>query len=114
MSHGTFNDIVDFASQMLDDNIDKVEVVYPYLINRVRFHIRDIDENTLGKLENLLLKYEFSDSTSALNRDIIDLMGDLLQQHNRSEFAVSVHRLIVKTTSTTYLINKPFDHIYSS
>ena len=22
MSHGTFNDIVDFASQMLDDNID--------------------------------------------------------------------------------------------
>lgn len=114
MSHGTFNDIVDFASQMLEDNIDKVEVVYPYLINRVRFHIRDIDENTLGKLENLLLKYEFSDSTGALNRDIVDLMGDLLQQHNRPEFAVSVHRLIVKTTSTAYLINKPFDHIYFS
>lgn len=114
MSHGTFNDIVDFTSQMLDDNIDKVEVVYPYLINRVRFHIRDIDEKTLGKLENLLLKYEFSDSTSALNRDVVDLMGDLLQQHNRPEFAVSVHRLIVKTTSTTFLINKPFDHIYFS
>ena len=114
MSHGTFNDIVDFASQMLDDNIDKVEVVYPYLINGVRFRIRDIDENTLGKLENLLLKYEFSDSTSALNRDVVDLMGDLLQQHNRLEFAVRVHRLIVKTTSTTYLINKPFDHIYFS
>ena len=114
MSHGTFNDIVDFASKMLDDNIDKVEVVYPYLINRVRFRIRDIDENTLGKLENLLLKYEFLDSTSALNRDVVDLMGDLLQQHNRPEFAVSVHRLIVKTTSTTYLINKPFDHIYFS
>lgn len=114
MSHGTFNDIVDFASQMLEDNIDKVEVVYPYLINRVRFHIGDIDENTLVKLENLLLKYEFSDSTGALNRDIVDLMGDLLQQHNRPEFAVSVHRLIVKTTSTAYLINKPFDHIYFS
>ena len=114
MSHGTFNEIVDFASQMLDDNIDKFEVVYPYLINRVGFHIRDIDENTLGKLENLLLKYEFSDSNSALDRDVVNLMGDVLQQHNRHEFAVSVHKLIVKTTSTTYLINKPFDHIYFS
>lgn len=111
--HG-FNDIVDFAIQMLNDNIDRIEVVYPYLISRLRFHIKDIDENTLTKVENLLIQYEFSDSTNALNRDVVDFMGDLLQQHNRPEFAVSVHKLIVKTTSTTYLINKPFDHIYFS
>lgn len=111
--HG-FNDIVDFAIQMLNDNIDRIEVVYPYLISRLRFHIKDIDKNTLTKIENLLIQYEFSDSTNALNRDVVDFMGDLLQQHNRPEFAVSVHKLIVKTTSTTYLINKPFDHIYFS
>lgn len=111
--HG-FNDIVDFAIQMLNDNIDRIEVVYPYIISRLRFHIKDIDENTLTKVENLLIQYEFSDSTNALNRDVVDFMGDLLQQHNRPEFAVSVHKLIVKTTSTTYLINKPFDHIYFS
>lgn len=111
--HG-FNDIVDFAIQMLNDNIDRIEVVYPYLISRLRFHIKDIDENTLTKVENLLIQYEFSDYTNALNRDVVDFMGDLLQQHNRPEFAVSVHKLIVKTTSTTYLINKPFDHIYFS
>lgn len=111
--HG-FNDIVDFAIQMLNDNIDRIEVVYPYLISRLRFHINDIDENTLTKVENLLIQYEFSDSTNALNRDVVDFMGDLLQQHNRPEFAVSVHKLIVKTTSTTYLINKPFNHIYFS
>lgn len=111
--HG-FNDIVDFAIQMLNDNIDRIEVVYPYIISRLRFHIKDIDENTLTKIENLLIQYEFSDSTNALNRDVVDFMGDLLQQHNRPEFAVSVHKLIVKTTSTTYLINKPFDHIYFS
>lgn len=112
--HGTFDDIVDFAVQMLNDNIDKIEVVYPYLINRLRLHLRDIEDNTLTKLENLLLQYEFSDATTALNRDVVALMGDLLQQHNRPNFAVSVHLLIVKTTSTTYLINKPFDHIYFS
>lgn len=111
--HG-FNDTVDFAIQMLNDNIDRIEVVYPYLISRLRFHIKDIDENTLTKVENLLIQYEFSDSINALNRDVVDFMGDLLQQHNRPEFAVSVHKLIVKTTSTTYLINKPFDHIYFS
>ncbi len=111
--HG-FNNIVDFAIQMLNDNIDRIEVVYPYLISRLRFHIKDIDENPLTKVENLLIQYEFSDSTNALNRDVVDFMGDLLQQHNRPEFAVSVHKLIVKTISTTYLINKPFDHIYFS
>lgn len=109
-----FNDIVDFAIQMLKDNIDRIEVVYPYLISRLRLHIKDIDENTLTKVENLLIQYEFSDSANALNRDVVDFMGDLLQQHNRPEFAVSVHKLIVKTTSTTYLIYKPFDHIYFS
>lgn len=112
--HGTFNDIVDFAVQMLNDNIDKIEVVYPYLINRLRLHLKDIEDDTLTKLENLLLQYDFSDATTALNRDVVNLMGDLLQQHNRPNFAVNVHRLIVKTTSTTYLINKPFDHIYFS
>lgn len=111
--HG-FSDIVDFTIQMLNDNIDRIEVVYPYLISRLRFHIRDIDENTLTKVENLLIQYEFSDSTNALNRDVVDLMGDLLQQHNRPEFALSVHKLIVKTTSTTYMLNNPFDHIYFS
>lgn len=111
--HG-FNDIVDFAIQMLNDNFDRIEVVYPYLISRLRFHIKDIEENTLTKVENLLIQYEFSDSNNALNRDVVDFMGDLLQQHNLPEFAVSVHKLIVKTTSTTYLINKPFDHIYFS
>ena len=111
--HG-FNDIVDFAIQILNDNFDRIEVVYPYLISRLRFHIKDIEENTLTKVENLLIQYEFSDSNNALNRDVVDFMGDLLQQHNLPEFAVSVHKLIVKTTSTTYLINKPFDHIYFS
>lgn len=111
--HG-FNDIVDLAIQMLNDNIDRIEVVYPYLISRLRFHIKDIDENTLTKVENLLIQYVFSDSANALNRDVVDFMGDLLRQHNRPEFAISVHKLIVKTTTTTYLINKPFDYIYSS
>lgn len=109
-----FNDIVDFAIQMLNDNIDRTEVVYPYLIRRLRFHIRDIDENTLIKVENLLIQYEFSESTNALNKDIVDLMGDLLQHHYSPEFAVSVHKLIVKITSTIYLVNNPFNHIYFS
>lgn len=114
MRYGSFDDIVEFAIQMLNDNIDKIEVVYPYFINRLRLHLREIEDNTLPKLENLLLQYEFSDATTALNRDVVDLMGDLLQQHYRPDFAISVHKLIVKTTSTKYLINKPFDHIYFS
>ena len=68
----------------------------------------------MAKVENLLVKYEFSDSINSLNRDIVDLMGDLLRQPYRPDFAVNVHKLIVGTTSTIFLINKPSDHIYFS
>ena len=114
MTQGSSNDIVDFAIQMLDDNIDKIEIVYPYLINRLKFHLKVIDENTIEKLENLLIKYEFSDSTIALNRDVADLIKDLLEQYYLPEFAVRVHKLIVQTTTKIFLINSPFDHIYFS
>lgn len=114
MRHGTFNDIIDFAIQMRNDNFDKKEVVYPYLFNRLKLHLKDVDDDSLTKLEELLLQYEFSDATPALNRDIVDIIGDLLQQSYRPKFAVSVHKLIVKTTSTTYFANNPFEHIYFS
>lgn len=114
MTQGSSNDIVDFAIQMLDDNFDKIEIVYPYLIKRLKFHLKDIDENTIEKLEKLLIKYEFSDSTIALNRDVADLIKDLLEQYYLPEFAVRVHKLIVQTTTKIFLINSPFDHIYFS
>ncbi|WP_278718223.1 metallophosphoesterase [Bacteroides caecimuris] len=105
---------INFMEQMYEDGINKNSIVFPYLIHRVRFHLRDIEERLLIRIEKLLLDFEFSDDNTSLNREIVSVIGDLLEERERPQFAIDVHHLVVKTVSTHYLINNPFEHIYSS
>lgn len=106
--------ILSITEEMLNEEIDE-EVVFSYFTNGVLLNnVKSIsDDNILSQIERIVLSYSFEGKTFNTAHQVVELMSDILEIHNRPDFALQVHNKIVSVLSSNKItIHNPFDKIY--
>lgn len=106
--------ILSITEEMLNEEIDE-EVFFPYFTNGVLLNnVKSIsDDNILSQIERIVLSYSFEGKTFNTAHQVVELMSDILEIHNRPDFALQVHNKIVSVLSSNKItIHNPFDKIY--
>ena len=110
-------DIFPITKELLDEGIDEDEVIFPYFTNGIMLsNIKSIkDENTLSQIERILLSYSFMGKSFRTAYQVVEVMSDILEIHDRPDFALQVHKKIVSVLSSNETtIHDPFDRIYET
>lgn len=108
--------ILSITEEMLNEEIDE-EVVFSYFTNGVLLNnVKSIsDDNILSQIERIVLSYSFEGKTFNTAHQVVELMSDILEIHNRPDFALQVHNKIVSVLSSNKItIHNPFDKIYGT
>lgn len=106
--------ILSITEELLHEKIDE-EVVFPYFTNGVLLNnVKSIsDDRILSQIERITLSYSFIGKTFHTAHQVVELMSDILELHNRPDFAIQVHNKIVSVLSSNKkTIHNPFDKIY--
>lgn len=106
--------ILSITEELLHEKIDE-EVVFPYFTNGVLLNnVKSIsDDRILSQIEKITLSYSFMGKTFHTAHQVVELMSDILELHNRPDFAIQVHNKIVSVLSSNKkTIHNPFDKIY--
>lgn len=109
-----WKDILSITEELLHEKIDE-EVVFPYFTNGVLLNnVKSIsDDRILSQIEKITLSYSFMGKTFHTAHQVVELMSDILELHNRPDFAIQVHNKIVSVLSSNKkTIHNPFDKIY--
>lgn len=108
--------ILSITEELLHEEIDE-EVVFPYFTNGVLLNnVKSIsDDRILSQIERIALSYSFMGKTFHTAHQVVELMSDILEIHNRPDFAIQVHNKIVSVLSSNKkTIHNPFDKIYEN
>lgn len=109
--------VLSITDELLSAGIDEDEVVYPYFTDRLLVNnIKEInDDKVLGKIEDILLRYTFTGKSSHIAHQVVEVIGDILELHDRPKFAISVHNKAVSVlTSNRKTPQNPFSKIYDT
>lgn len=107
--------ILSITEELLHEGIDEDEVVFPYFTNGfmlINFKTID-DDKILRKIESILLSYSFMGESFYTAHQVVELMCNLLEMHDRPDFALNVHeKIVLVLSSNRKAIHNPFDNIY--
>ena len=109
--------ILTITKELLQEEIDEDEVVFPYFTNGILLNnVQSIsDDNMLSEIERIVLSYSYMGKTFNTAHQVVELMSDILEMHNRPNFALQVHKKIVSVLSSNKItIHNPFDKIYET
>lgn len=107
--------VVSITEELLSAELEEDEVVFPYFIDGILFNnVKEIkDEKLLCKIEDIILRYSFMGKSFNIAHQVVELMNDILEMHDRPNFATRVHNKIVSVLSSNKkTIHNPFDKIY--
>lgn len=109
--------ILTITKELLQEEIDEDEVVFPYFTNGILLNnVHSIsDDNMLSEIERIVLSYSYMGKTFNTAHQVVELMSDILGMHYRPDFALQVHKKIVSVLSSNKItIHNPFDKIYET
>ncbi|MBP9990607.1 MAG: metallophosphoesterase [Bacteroidales bacterium] len=109
--------ILTITKELLQEEIDEDEVVFPYFTNGILLNnVQSIsDDNILSEIERIVLSYSYMGKTFNTAHQVVELMSDILGMHYRPDFALQVHKKIVSVLSSNKItIHNPFDKIYET
>lgn len=107
--------VVSITEELLSAELEEDEVVFPYFIDSILFNnVKEIkDEKLLCKIEDIILRYSFMGKSFNIAHQVVELMSDIMEMHDRPNFAIRVHNKIVSVLSSNKkTIHNPFDKIY--
>lgn len=111
-----WRDILSITEEMLNEKIDE-EVVFSYFTNGVLLNnVKSIsDDSILSQIERIVLSYSYEGKIFNTAHQVVELMSEILEIHNRPDFALQVHNKIVSVLSSNKItIHNPFDKIYGT
>lgn len=114
--HNSIDNVLSITEVMIQGGIDKEEVIFPYFTDYLRFNdLSNMNENMLGKVENILLSYSFVSKSYNTGHQIVETIQDILRIYNRPVFALDVHKKVVAVLSSRdSYIDSPFDTVYDT
>lgn len=94
--------------------VNEKAVGYPFLVDHLNYI--SLDElrkvRCLEKYKEILLNFDFKESSGYLNRQIVEAFGDVLRESSDKNFAFSIHQRIMDVLVKLDYIDNPFDNIY--
>lgn len=94
--------------------VNEKAVGYPFLVDHLNYI--NLDElrkvRCLEKYKEILLNFDFKESSGYLNRQIVEAFGDVLRESSNKNFAFSIHQRIMDVLVKLDYIDNPFDNIY--
>ena len=109
-----WKDILSITEELLSGEIDE-EIVFQYFTNGIMLNnVKSIsDDSILSQIERIVLSYSFMGKTFHTAHQVVELISNILEMHNRPDFAIRVHNKIVSVLSSNKkTIHNPFDKIY--
>ena len=109
-----WKDILSITEELLSGEIDE-EIVFQYFTNGIMLNnVKSIsDDSILSQIERIVLSYSFMGKTFHTAHQVVELISNILEMHNRPDFAIRVHNKIVSVLSSNKkTIHNPSDKIY--
>lgn len=113
-NYQTLDDVFDIFHFLHKGGIDEKKVCYPFLLD----HVWLINKEDLQKMHHLddykeiLLAFDFKNSSSYLNRQIVDKVEDLIRFTDDNDLVFRFHQRIMQILVTLDYIDNPFGNIY--
>lgn len=113
-NYQSINDVFDIFHTLQKDGIDEKRVCYPFLLN----HVWLINKEELQKFNHIedykeiLLAFDFKDSSNSLNRKIVSNIEDLIRFTDDKDLVLCFHQKIMQVLVSLDYANNPFDNIY--
>lgn len=113
-NYQTIDDVFDIFHFLHKGGIDEKKVCYPFLLDHVWF----INKEDLQKMHHIddykeiLLAFDFKNSSNYLNRQIVDNVEDLIRFTDDKDLIFRFHQRIMQVLVTLDYIDNPFGNIY--
>lgn len=113
-NYNAIGDIFNIYKILVDGNIDKTTVCYPFIIGHVEMlRLSEVQKDGyIDKYKDIILNYEFKESLQFLNKQVVDAMEHLLEATNDKDLAFRIHQRIMTALKDLSCISNPFEHIY--
>ena len=112
----TLPKVVEIFEAMRDGGVDRQEVCYPFILDYITYtdHDKFKEMGLDGKIETLLLDYEYDDvpSHGHTANEVVQTMIGILEKSYEPDFAVKVQDRIIEVLSGQRLADRPFERIY--
>lgn len=113
-NYQTLDDVFDIFHFLHKGGVDEKKVCYPFLLDYVWL----INKEDLQKMHHIddykeiLLAFDFKNSSSYLNRQIVDNVEDLIRFTDDKDLVFRFHQRIMQVLVTLDYIDNPFGNIY--
>lgn len=110
----TIDDVFRIFDLLHENGVNEKNVGYPFLIDHV--YLMNVDEikeaGYLEKYKQILLAFDFKDSTRFLNRQVVEALEQIVSVTGDEHLAFNIHQLIMEVLSSLDYIDNPFDDVY--
>lgn len=107
-------EVFDVFDLLSEGGVGEKVVGYPFLLDHINF--MDIDklkeDGYFDQYKELLLKFDFKDSSHSLNRQIVDSVDQILKETSDKELAFRFHKRIMQVLVDIDYVDNPFENIY--
>lgn len=113
-NYQSIDDVFDIFHSLQNGGIDEKKVCYPFLLD----HVWLINKEDLQKMHHIddykeiLLAFDFKNSSSYLNRQIVNNVEDLIRFTDDKDLVFRFHQRIMQVLVTLDYIDNPFGNIY--
>lgn len=108
------DDVFNIFDLLKEGGINEKKVGYPFLMEHCYYmHVDELKKNgSFEKYKDLLLNFDFKDSTYTLDKQIVEAVGDILNESNDKELAFRFHQCIMQVLLLVDFVDNPFNDIY--
>ena len=113
-NYQSIDDVFAIFDELKEGGVNEKAVGYPFLLDHTfLINKEDIKKfNHLEKYKEILLAFDFKDSSRYLNQQVVSHIGDLLEFTEDKDLAFRFHQRIMQVLSSLDYVDNPFDNIY--
>lgn len=113
-NYQSIGNIFSIYDKLHDGGVDERMVGYPFLVSHVEMlNLSDVKKaGCYDRYKEILLKYEYKDSTRVLGSQIVDAIERILKSTEDADFASRFHQRIMCALKDIDYSSNPFEHVY--
>lgn len=113
-NYQTLDDVFDIFHFLHKGGVDEKKVCYLFLLDHVWLINKEDLQNMhyIDDYKEILLAFDFKNSSSYLNRQIVDKVEDLIRFTDDKDLVFRFHQRIMQVLVTLDYIDNPFGNIY--
>ena len=113
-NYQSIDDVFAIFGELKDGGVNEKAVGYPFLLDHTfLINKEDIKKfNHLVEYKEILLAFDFKDSSRFLNQQVVSHVDDLLKFTEDKDLAYRFHQRIMQVLSSLDYVDNPFDNIY--